>query len=98
MASYNTSEQQSLCDVIVQLSGSLEKSFSWLNENDLSMTDDLIVGQELKVSTIDNADIANYLKARNVVPATALSIDEETALNENEGIGYWAIESDFVVS
>ncbi|MFV0505895.1 MAG: hypothetical protein ACK5L5_04180 [Bacteroidales bacterium] len=97
MAKYRVSEKQSLLDIVIQLSGSMLEAVNWANANDLSLTDDLLPGQEIELSTVGDADIANYMKARNIVPATARSAEDEIITEENEGIAYWEINVDFVV-
>lgn len=87
---------QSLFDIALQHTGSLENAFALALANGLSLTDDLAVGnwlmadsQELKV----NKDILNYYTAKNIQPATAIT----AAVERPRGISYWAIGIDFIV-
>jgi len=86
---------QSLLDISVQESGSLESIFSLANENDVSITDEVPVGTSLQVIEVkerQNKQIASYYKTNNLKPATELGFYIE------EGIEFWEIEYDFIVS
>ncbi len=90
---------QSLFDVVLQCTGSIESVLEVAKENNISITDDLVPGTELVIpdSVKIDEDILNYYKAKRIQPATALT--EEMQIEEQpQGIGYWAIGVDFVVS
>lgn len=91
---------QSLLDLAVQHTGTAENAFDLALANNRSITDDLEAGdwliansQELKA----NKDILSYYQAKKLQPATAISGDYSTD-NSLQGIDYWAIQMDFVVS
>ena len=89
---------QSVFDLAVQTSGSAESAFAFALRNGLSVTDTLTPGQQLTTVDIMNIDIANYYNARNLKPATDYTVSEPQPEPGLEGIDYWAIEIDFVVS
>lgn len=86
-------QNQSLLDIAVQTSGSLEAVIALAAVNGLSVTDSLEAGMELTEAPAVNRDMAAYYSARNIRPATAV-IGEYYG----EGIEFWIIEFDFVVS
>lgn len=88
---------QSLLDVCLQHTGSIEGVFELAMNNNLSITDDIQVGKILNLpeGITTDKDILNYYKAKNIQPATAIIEQTEEKL---EGIGYWAIGVDFKVS
>lgn len=91
------SERQSIYDIAIQLGGDLEAVMELALINGLSITDELSAGQLVQVPEILNADTVNYFQLKGIVPETAgIEIDESLPILE--GIGYWAIDVDFVVS
>lgn len=85
---------QSLLDVSVQETGSLESVFALAVANDISPTSQLTPGSVLDVKVIYNRNIAEYYKNKNLKPATWYYSE----LSQSLGIGYMAIESNFIVS
>ncbi len=86
---------QSLLDIAVQECGGLDTLVDVAIANNVSITDDLEAGVALSIDSISNADVQRYYKIRGIKPATALTIEENS---EFQGIGFWAIGKDFVVS
>lgn len=84
---------QSLLDIALQESGSLEAAFPLAGLNELTITDELESGSLLTVETDENNPVVNEYRNAAVFPATAL---QEGLLPE--GIGYMGIEIDFIVS
>lgn len=89
--------KQSLPDLAIQEFGFLEPILAMSVKNDMPVTSDLSVGQviEYDVGSTDRK-IVEYLKARNAKPATAIS-RADAANAPFKGIGYMAIERDFIV-
>ncbi len=92
------SDRQSLFDVAVERLGSAEAAFALALKNGLSITDALTPGQTILLADVADADVSGYFTSRAIRPATAKA--ETTGGGElvNEGIGYWAIGIDFIVS
>ena len=89
--------QQSLLDLAIQIAGSPEAVIELAIKNDLSITDDLTAGNDILDDIgIVNTDIAGYYANKKLTPAT-WSEDEIEEI-AGEGIEFWAIEYDFIVS
>ena len=87
-------DRQSIFDVAIQQLGNVEAAFALALENDLSLTDDLTAGQSVIVAGEKSKAIADYYAAKQLKPATGMT--ELSALEE--GIEFWYIEYDFIVS
>lgn len=90
-------DRQSLLDMAVQTSGSMEAAFDLAAANGVSLTDTLADGQVLDTVAAENADTVRRYSVQSIQPATALSEEEMAALAQ-EGINFMGIEIDFVVS
>lgn len=89
-------DRQSLLDVAIQQSGSMEASLSLASANGLSLTDDLRAGEALTaVGEVDPETVARYA-AEHICPATALNAEAQGLWQE--GVGYWRVEEDLMVS
>ena len=88
---------QSLLDLAIQHTGSVENAFILALQNGKSLTDDLVAGEQLSLkNTKNNKDILNYYQSKKLQPATAVTQLPE--IERLEGIGYWVIQTDFKVS
>lgn len=90
---------QTLLDISIYLFGTAIGAMSLAIANDISLTDDLEVGQILNVP--ENSDfgqrlIAEYFQNKGLKPATAITMIEKE-IETPSGIDYWAIEVDFEV-
>lgn len=90
-------DRQSLLDMALQTSGSMEAVFALAAINDTSLTAVLPDGRTLQTVSVENPSIVNRYATEKIYPATALSPEEETALTQ-EGIHFMGIEIDFIVS
>jgi hypothetical protein len=89
---------QNMFDIAVQLYGDLSGVFQLAKDNSKDMTTELLPGEVLKSrKEVINKLIVDYYRGRNIKPATGLSPEENEQLKP-EGIDYWAIEVDFIVS
>jgi hypothetical protein len=84
-----TLESQSLLDIALQETGTIEGIFDLAVANDLSLTDALVPGQKLSGTAVLNKGIQDYYTAKGITPATG----DVTLLG---GIGYMAVGIDFV--
>lgn len=94
-------DRQCLADIALQACGSLEAFFAIAEKNGLSITDDLQAGQvlEYEMADVQSKQVVATYKTDNIIPATAVSNAEiNDLLAIGEGIGFWAIEYDFIVS
>lgn len=86
---------QSLIDISIIETGTVEGLLDLSIINDISITDNLFNGQELEFNDIIKKDVVKSLSVASAKPATAIFSDAPTALG---GIGFMAIEVDFIVS
>ncbi|WP_282333238.1 hypothetical protein [Pinibacter soli] len=83
---------QTLIDLAIQASGSLEALFDIALLNGISITDELTIGQIYKLTEVVDDSVVNNLYP--LKPASALF----DISDQSEGIDYWAIEKDFIVN
>lgn len=92
---------QSLFDIAIQELGSVEGVFELAEKADVGLTDELVVGVLLN-APVDPLDrqVVDYYKANRIRPATAITRDNTSAGGDilMEGIEFWAVEYDFIVS
>lgn len=86
---------QSLFDLAIQSSGSVEAIFDLAIKSDLSLTDRLIVGSKLDAVNAVSLEVLDYYNTNKILPATETTGSLAERL---QGIGYWAIGIDFIVS
>ena len=91
---------QSLLDLALQHTGTIESVFELAEANILNITDDVQAGKTLVLpaEAFTNKDILAYYTAKNIQPATAFTKEDEQVAKRPEGISIWAINLDFVVS
>lgn len=92
--------KQSLADIAVQGSGSVENIFDVADANNLSITKILSPGDVLSIPTIGDTDVATYYDHKQLRPVSEYTTEDYTLLAASvfyEGIGYWYIQRDFVV-
>lgn len=91
---------QSLLDLAIQHTGTIESVFELAEANTLNIADDVQAGKILILPTeaFTNKEILAYYTAKNLQPATAFSKEDEQVLERLEGISIWAINLDFIVS
>jgi len=91
------SDGQTLFDIAVQRLGSAEAAYALAEKNSLSVTDELYPGQVLYLTDTADKSVASFYDKRGLVPSTWAS---DSVIDEllKEGIDYWAIQVDFIVS
>ena len=87
-------DRQSLFDIAVQESGSASAAFDLALENDLSLTDNLEVGEPVASVETQNKPVSDYYNNRQLKPATGITEEQERI----GGINFMGIEIDFIVS
>ena len=89
-------KRQSLADICIQQLGGISAWFTLAWANDIGITDELTANTKIQATDVDvvASDIVDFYTARQIKPATALTATDLTTL---EGIGYWAIGSDFKI-
>jgi hypothetical protein len=96
MPNVTAKENQTIVDLSIQETGSIEGMFDIAVLNDRSVTDDLESGELVNADVIVNDDLVydQYVK-RGLNPASNTA---ELVSGLEEGIEFWAIEEDFIVS
>lgn len=87
--------RQSLLDIALQHCGAMEDAFALAIENGISLTDELANGQELQSVPVSRSEVVNYYSANSIYPASAVTA---ALLSSGEGIEFWAVEYDFIIS
>lgn len=88
---------QTLLDIVVQTTGSIEAVLEMAAINDISITDELKAGTSLVVSGVFNRTVADYFRVNGIIPKTGIrQADVENA--PYGGINFMGIEIDFIVS
>jgi len=90
--------RQSVLDVAIQAHGSVESVIEFAILNGLSLTDELEAGTVVTVGTEINGKVKRFYDHNDIVPATAISKAEKNETISQEGIEFWGIENDFIVS
>ena len=87
---------QSLFDIAIQESGSVEAAFALSVANNVSISSEVSANTSLDNVPVKNKQIIEYYKLKNLRPATfSLTYYGEAKL---KGIGNMTIEKDFIVS
>lgn len=89
---------QSLLDIAIQHTGSVENAFAIAVENGLSVSSELVPGAKLQIpnTVVVDRDIANYFATKGLQPATGIT--DLSIVPTGRGIGWMRIEQDFIVS
>jgi hypothetical protein len=88
---------QSLFDLAIVLAGSAEAAFDLALENGMSVTDEVPAGKSIRYrGAAVSPQVARYFERNRLKPATAL--DGYAPAGGDEGIGYWNVEYNFIVS
>jgi hypothetical protein len=101
MTKVTVSYGQTWFDIAMQEMGDVERTIELAQLNGRSITDPLEAGEVLMVPDFDSAkkSIVQLLRNKANNPAsgdTLIAVDPDTG--SNEGIEFWALENDFVVS
>ena len=90
---YTVLDRQSVFDIAIQQCGSASTAFAIAVLNGKNITDDVEVGEILRLPPVVNKNAAEYYVNNKLNPATGLTPDQAGF----EGINYMGIEYDFIV-
>lgn len=91
--------RQSIFDIALQHCGSNDAAWDIAQLNGISLTDDIAPGTTLKIPEVVKPRIVTFYQAQRHVPATNITTQEAVEQTiGGEGIGFWAIGIDFIVS
>ena len=97
MAQIVVKARQSLADIAVMHLGTIEKIYELAHTNGISLTDEPTAGTVLELPETGNKRVTAMYAINGWIPATATTGDDGGELLL-EGIGYWAIGTDFIVN
>lgn len=91
---------QSILDIAIQHTGSVENCFAIAVANGFSVSDILFAGltAEVPEDVFKNTDVLNYYNAKNIQPATGSTAEQDSEIPTLKGIGYMQIANGFKVS
>ena len=90
---------QTLADLTVRHKGDASALLEVAKANNLSPTDALTAGTEITIPGDPiNRQLVRHFNKRNINPATGQTAANATPEPQLGGIGYWAIETEFIVS
>ncbi len=97
MKTYTSLLRQSLLDVALAATGDVEQVYDIATRADMAITDLPAAGTVFEFDSIINQDVLDSFSAAAIQPATAV---DDTFLDTlvPQGIGYWFVGKDFVVS
>lgn len=87
---------QTLHDLVIQECGRTEMLFPTAEVNDLSISEPLKPGAAITIPENEENAVSQFYATRALKPANGWNETEQDAALE--GIGYWVIEADFIVS
>lgn len=89
---------QSLLDVAIQYTGSVENAFNIAFVNGYSVSDYIATGSALIIpdDIKPDKDVLSFYKRNQIAPATDMNVDV-IEIKPLEGIGYWEIENNFEI-
>ena len=91
--------RQNLIDVALEHCGTFEAAMQMALLNGISLTDDLEPGVSLLTSEVEKKRVVTNFQSLRHPPATGISSDEiNDIIGIGEGVEFWAVEYDFVVS
>lgn len=98
MRSIKVSEGQTLLDIAVEHCGDINAVYTIADLNLKGITDDLVIGEVLIVPDVDvtKADIVEMFKQPSRKPASGEDLNTSDVFGE--GLEFWIIEEDFVIS
>jgi hypothetical protein len=87
--------RQTLIDLAMQHAGSAEAAFEMCLQHDFEITRELEAGAELPQPIVLNNEVVTLYRTEKAKPASILIKQMPGA--EDEGVDFWAIETDFIV-
>lgn len=95
MSSATVYQGQSFLDKVIELTGSVENAFEMALLNNMSVTDDVVIGQDLKVTGMTLKYVASIFN-ENKRPATAINEIVGKRIMAG-GIGKMIIGKNFII-
>ena len=93
MSEIKIKDRQTLLDIALTTSGSLDSVFDLATTNNISVTDVLVDSNLLSTVGVVNAKYVSKYQKEDISPATELTADDKSCM-ATEGIGFMCIEGD----
>lgn len=90
-------DRQSLLDIAIQESGSVEAVMELSIKNDIAVSQELGAMTELETATIIDSKVVNRYHEQCIQPATELTAEELIEVPYG-GLGFMSVEVDLIVS
>lgn len=97
MGTITVKDRQTMLDVALQTSGSLEALMALSIKNNRSITDELADGEELETVDVADATVVERYNVERVCPATEADRENRAAMPWG-GIDFMGVEINFAVS
>lgn len=88
---------QSFLDLVIQTTGAIDNAIDMAVLNSRSITADLKVGDDVQAANVSSQKVVNFFTPKNKIPATAWT-GIEASKPKLEGISYWELKNEFIVS
>lgn len=91
---------QSILDIAIQHTGTVENCFAIAVANGISVSDILTAGLPVEIpdDLPKNTDVLNYYNAKKIQPATGTTTEQNNEIPLLKGIGYMQIGNSFKTS
>jgi hypothetical protein len=92
---------QTIVDIAIQHCGKFEAIVDIVKANGIEdYTQNIAAGSYLQTPQplADEQPLVAYLQNKNIVPSSNISEAQQQQQQQEQGINYWAIEEDFVIS
>jgi len=89
---------QNFIDLATVYCGSADMAGEFALLNEMAVTETLEPGMKLKKPAVSDKKVQAYFKTKNIQPATDIDMNSDAGgAVELQGIGYWIIETDFII-
>ena len=91
--------RQSIPDMVLQECGGIEAMMDVSQDNDVCITDVVETGSELVFARMSEKKVVDSYATNSNKPATAITTEEINTITDNgEGIEFWFVEYDLIVT
>ena len=90
--------RQSIPDMVLQECGGIEAMMDVSQDNDVCITDDVEAGSELVFARMAEKKVVDSYATNSNKPATAITEEINTITDNGEGIEFWFVEYDLIVT
>lgn len=96
---YKVKERQTIFDVALEACGAWTAAYAIAEKNNRSLTDDLVAGEVLELPAVVDSRVVEHFRQDGTSPATGITAEEtSTLLYGGEGVDFWRIGFEFIIS